>query len=257
MSYFGAAQPTMEAVIVEAGFIGMKMYAHKTHKAHAAEAAVRTVRVWLNAFIPVDLESAEVIGGNGRHSGKTALPTPGPIDAWYLTDQRGYSDDPAASSRMHSELELDLLNWKITREFHQCCETVEVDHETGEEKCREAAATDNMAFSNLQLAEGGSTLSVEIKGSSKNPCLKIASVEVSPNLDYEGMIIVSLRATDRQVVVTFDGKIETYPAFELYASVNDAPPVAVFREGVMPDATPLNLIGAPTREINRQAVIVY
>jgi hypothetical protein len=235
----------------------MKMVAHKTEQTRTEEPTVRAVKVWLNAFIPVDLDSAEVIGGNGRHSGKTALPTPGPIDAWYLTDQRQFSDDPAASSRMHSEIELDMLNWKIAREFHQCCETIEVDHETGEEKCREAAATDNMAFSNLQLAEGGSTLSMEIKGSSRNPCLKIASVEVSPNLDYEGIIIVSLHTTTRQVMVAFDGKIETYPAFELYASVNDAPPVAVFREGVIPDASPLSLIGAPTREVNRQAVIAY
>jgi hypothetical protein len=218
-------------------------------------AAIKTVKIWLKAFIPNNLDSVEVVGGTGLHAGKTALPTPGPMDMWFLTDQRTFDSDIGASARMHSEIEINLADRTVTHEFHKCFESIEVDRETGAEKCREAADNSTMAFSDFQVSEDGKTISMELKGSSKNPCLKIAAIEVSPNLDYTGTIILTRMDSDHQIQVSFEGMIETYPAFELYASVNGASPVTIFREDVAPDATPLNLVGPPTREIAYQAIL--
>src|SRR5690242_9565019 len=105
---------------------------------NADDNRIQKVKIWLNAFIPKDLDSAQPVPGD-KYAGKTMLPTPGPINAWFLTDQRGFSSDNDVSSRMHSEIEIDVIKQQIIREFHQCCDSIQVDSETGEEQCREAA----------------------------------------------------------------------------------------------------------------------
>ena len=63
--------------------------------------SVQTVKIWLKAFIPGDLDSSEIVQG-GSHAGKTALSAPGPIQAWFLTDQRQFSSDINSSARYMS-----------------------------------------------------------------------------------------------------------------------------------------------------------
>jgi hypothetical protein len=215
--------------------------------------SIKTVKVWMKAFIPVDLDGVETVK-SGSHAGKTALSAPGPIQAWFLTDQRQFSSDISASARMHSEVEIDVERQVVSREFHHCDASIEVDLDSGEEICREAAHTDNMAFSNFQVLNGGNRFSIDLKASSKNPCLKIASVEISPNLDYIGSITVTRVEASEKVIVTFEGDIETYPAFEMYVSVNGGDAQAVFTVGVVPETSPLNLVGPPARPAAYQVV---
>ncbi|MBZ0287875.1 MAG: hypothetical protein K8I30_09700, partial [Anaerolineae bacterium] len=143
------------------------------------------------------------------------LLTPGPINACYLTDQRGFSSDINAHARMHSEIEIDMQAGVILHQLHRCDETIEVDCDNGKEKCRQSAETGQMKFSGLKVSQEGA-ITLEISGSTHNPCLKVANIAVSPNLDYNGTIsIVPLRDG---VSVAFKGNIETYPAFEMYAA---------------------------------------
>jgi hypothetical protein len=210
---------------------------------------IQVIRIWLNAFIPKDLESARPVPGD-RHAGETMLPTPGPINAWFLTDQRGFSSDIAASSRMHSEVEIDVVQRNVSREFHKCCDSIQIDADSGDELCHETADTAAMAFSGFKVTHHERAFSIDLKAASKNPCLKLASLEVSPNLDYEGTFTITLDESYREALVTFEGKIETYPAFECYASVNDGLPKTVFLAEVVPGANPLNLVGPPTRDMS-------
>lgn len=217
-----------------------------------AVGSIVTLRLWINAFIPRNLEGAKIVAGSGEHSGKTMLPTPGPINAWFLTDQREFSSALDAHSRMHSEIEFDLAAMAIRNEVHRCHPTVQVDDATGEALCTESADTSGMAFSDFQVAPGQQSLSISLKGSTKNPCLKIGPVKITPNLDYEGTITVDIRDERHSALITFDGSIEVYPAFEMYASVNGGAPYILFREDVVPGTTPTLLAGPPTRRITHQ-----
>jgi len=53
--------------------------------------AIYRLKIWLKAFIPNDIDSAKTVPGSGPHAGKTMLPSPPPVTAHFLTDQRGFS----------------------------------------------------------------------------------------------------------------------------------------------------------------------
>jgi hypothetical protein len=214
---------------------------------------IKSIKVWLNAFIPRTLSNQTKPVSTGVHLGKTMLIGPTPRGPCFLTDQRSFSNDLEASSRMHSEIEIDLDQRVISREFHHCHPTIEVDAETGEVKCEESAGTEHMKFSNFEISDDARNIQVEIKGSSKNPCLKIVHLKVSPNLDYYGTISIQLDPAHQESQITFNGKIETYPAFEMYASVNNGSPITVFQADVESGKTAVNLIGPPGRDISGEA----
>lgn len=210
---------------------------------------IEKVRLWLKVFIPEEVEGAERVPA-GPHQGKTMLHSPNPVALWFLTDGRGFDSSPEAPSRMHSEIELDLLGFEVIREFHQCGSTIQVNHETGEEECHETANTDEMRFEDIKLLPDMRIISMKLKGSTKNACLKLATVKLSPNVDYEGEISLRLHENLSELTVKFHGEIETYPAFEMYLMINDGAAVPVFQLPVAPEANPLSLIGPPTRAVN-------
>jgi hypothetical protein len=212
--------------------------------------AAETIKVWLKAFIPRNADGTTTVPA-GQHAGETMLTT-GPVDRCFLTDERGFSDDIDAHSRMHSEIEIDLRTRRIVRELHKCYETIEVDCETGEVTCVDSADTAGMTWENFQ-ASGEGAITIDLSGSTHNPCMKVANVPVSPNLDYNGTLTVVL--VEGGVSVSFNGSIETYPAFEMYASVNDGTPTTLFREDIAPGANLLSLTGPPGRAITYQIKI--
>lgn len=199
------------------------------------------IKIWLKAFIPLNVEGALPVPGM---AGQTMLST-GVVARCFLTDGRDFSDDLDASARMHSEIEIDLDTLNVVNELHRCYETTEVDCETGEVQCAERASTDHMQWENLEVSTAG--ISVDLVGSTHNPCMKVIGIAVSPNLDYDGTLTLTV-ISDR-VEVAFEGHIETYPAFEMYASIADGTAHTVFREPVAEGASLLSLAGAPGRAI--------
>lgn len=215
---------------------------------------VRSVRLWIKSFIPEDIDGAERVA-DGPHAGKTMFRSPGPIDVWYLTDQRGFSNDIQAFSRMHSEIELDFVDFTIKREHHQCDPTIQITHDTGAEECHETAGTEYMTFSEFTISPDAKRMTLHLHGSSKNACLKLGPVKVAPSLDYSADIVVWLGKAGQEVTIEVDSWIETYPAFEMYVSVNNKPPDTIFQAAIEPDATPLSLIGPATRHIEKSLTL--
>ena len=207
----------------------------------------KTIKIWFKTFIPQDVAGSVTVPGAGD---QTMLPT-GPIDRCFLTDGRDFSDDVDAEARMHAEIEIDLTTKVMLKQLHKCYATTEVDCQTGEVKCVDYGDTSHMAWKNYKVT-AEDVITVDLVGSSHNPCMKIAGVDVSPNLDYNGTLTVMPLDADAGVSVAFNGSIETYPAFEMYASIDDGAAQVVFREPVMPGATVLNLTGAPGRKIAHQ-----
>jgi hypothetical protein len=216
---------------------------------------IQTIRVWLNSFIPADLG---VPVESGVHAGKTMLKAPTPAVKGYLTDQRGFSDALNAHSRMHSEIEIDLVNLGVVTQVHRCDPTVEIG-QNDKVTCEETADTDHMKFGSLHVQQNESgrlTLEIDLDGASKNACLNIADLRLSPNLDYNGTLTISVDRDKQQALVWFKGHIEIYPAFEMYASCNGRQPVVLFRLPPEPGSSPTNLIGPPAREVYGEAALV-
>src|SRR5215216_2660517 len=112
---------------------------------------IRTVKIWIKAFIPGMIEGAALVPGTGEHAGKTMITNPGLVSRSFLTDQRGFSADIHADARMHSEIEIDVNKGRETFQFHHCYDTIEVDAKTGEEKCRAQGDTSEMRFYDFKV----------------------------------------------------------------------------------------------------------
>jgi hypothetical protein len=213
---------------------------------------IQTVLLWMKAFIPKNAEGSQLIP-DGIHKGKTMLGTPGPIQAWFLTDERDFSSVLDAQSRMHSEIKIDFTNLQIVHQFHNCDATVQVHHDTGEELCRETASTDAMSFSEMDIHAETGAINLHLKGSTKNACLKIIGVKISPNLDYEVDIQLRLSNKKQELELSIDGMVEVYPAFEIYISINDGEAVPLLQLPV--EGEPIDLIGSPKRPVNVSTTI--
>jgi hypothetical protein len=203
----------------------------------------QSVKIWLNAFIPGDIPGlTNIVPGSGSHAGKTMIPGPTPVNDCFLTDQRSFSANPSASSRMHSEIEIDLTVPRIVSEFHRCDPTIEVDCEDGDEECNSSANTGRMKFLNFRST---SIVAVDIVGAANNPCFT-----GSPDIDYEGTIEITIDPSTQIVSVAFSGRIEPFPAFEMYATLNGGSSMPIFRESPVPGATPRDLFGDANRPVS-------
>jgi len=113
-----------------------------------------------------------------------------------------------------------------------------------------------MHFDNFVAADAGGTFSIDLQASAKNPCLKVANVKLSPNVDLYGTITILLSADNSAATVRFEGMIETYPAFEMYVAFNGSDiGQPVFQLDVEEGATAASITGAPTRPVNVEALI--
>lgn len=216
---------------------------------------IRTVKLWIKAFIPSTYENAKVVPGEGEHAGKTMLNSLWLINRCFLTDQRSFSSDIHAEARMHSEIEIDFAKGKETYQFHHCYDTIEIDCKNGKEKCRGQGSTDRMNFHDVAFSEDKNVCTMTIKAGSRNPCLRVARIKVTPSLDYMGEITITRTDDPSRAIVTFNGKIEKYPAFEMYAVANDGDVKTVFQVDVAPSATIGDLPGGPAREVYGRAEI--
>jgi hypothetical protein len=88
----------------------------------------------------------------------------------------------------------------------------------------------------ISLRTESRLIKVGLTGSAGNPCQTGA-----PFIEYKGDITIDIDAR----TLEFKGEIEPFPAFEMYASVNDESPVTVFQ--IMPEAgrSPFDLFGSP------------
>lgn len=187
-----------------------------------------SVKVWVKAFIPGSYHGN--IDGTGAASGRRLLPGP---SSWFNdcfhTDDRDFSNDITAPSRLHSEFELDLRSGHLS-EVHFCGETVEYDCEDGDEECRDTA-TGQMAWTNLRQHNGD--ILVDLSGAAGNPCFSGA-----PEIDYEGTVVIDVSAH----TITFNGLVNGFPAYEGYATINGGAGEVLFQYG--PRGGPSDLAGS-------------
>ena len=149
---------------------------------------------------------------------------------------------------MHSEVEIDITEPKINFQWHQCSPTNAVSLDTGELTCTASGNTSRMKFLNLRGnttvdPEGGvlidpreKIVQIDVDAAANNPC-----VTGSPDIDFYGAIVIDPEAG----TLEFNGMVDGFPAYEMYAAVNNGAPITIFQLMPPPGNDPWNLIGEP------------
>lgn len=204
---------------------------------------ITSVKVWINAFIPRNVPGVTV-AAPGASAGTTMVR--GPLDTCFLTDNRDFDANIHASSRMHSELTVEVAGPRRGLEWHNCDETMRIHPTTGRVVARRQASTSRMRFVNLRgRATDPGGIKVEVKGEANNPLVP------SPDIDFVGVITINPRSR----TIRFDGRVDEFPAFEMYASVNNTRAFPLFRVLPNPGRTPWNLPGPANRQVTSTITI--
>jgi hypothetical protein len=172
----------------------------------------------------------------GEYKGLMALSKP----PYYLTDQRNFSNDLRASSRMHSFVKVDLTTSEpVLTQQHRCDDLIECDPASGDVLKKQRVRTSKMKFS---LESTTPTILVQMD------CHYGDSIPRAGHglgeIEYKGTIEISLAARS----IDIDLMICLFPAFEGYAAIDDGRGAILFRHA--PPAGILSL--GPPRGANRR-----
>ena len=96
------------------------------------------------------------------------------------------------------------------------------------------------------LVRSGPVSEISMKCAGNNPCAPTS--RAFGDIDYEGTIQVDLNARSIEI----DLKIDQFPAFEAYATINDGAGIILFQESPPSGNTVMNLPGEANRPIKRK-----
>ena len=185
------------------------------------------LKFWISSFIPEHVPGYTIKIGAGPHMGKTAIPLPAvarlwpgntlkPWNAGYLTDQRGFSDSPTASARMCSLIEIETTTLSEVSQSHTSSGTTEVDLSSGVVKGTATASMSRCKYTSDPVISS-SGFSRTLEASAGDPLVGMAA-----DIDYKGKLLVTRSGVGpgAKFIVTFDGLVDNFPAYECYASLN-------------------------------------
>lgn len=225
--------------------------------------AINSIKFWINAFIPATVKGYTLAVPG--HTGLTMIPGPTSASDCYHTDQRDFSNNIHASSRMHSEATVQFGPGgapKLTQ-WHNCDETVECDCEDGDEECRQRGNTSGMSFTLAPVllstpkspsplfpapvmpgTPAAGVVVVQVKCAAHNPCAP--SSALVGDIDCKGTVTIDVGSRS----IECDLMIDEFPAFEAYATINGGAGVKLFRVPPPGGNTVMNLPGPPTRRVH-------
>jgi carboxypeptidase C (cathepsin A)/subtilisin family serine protease len=223
------------------------------------------VKVWINAFIPESVPGYTFVVPGGVHRGKSAIPCPlvaTPVNpncpfVGYLTDQRTFSDSLGASVRMRSIAEISVAPPGFIRHpgFEQVTSgTTELEKSTGSVTCVRLADLTRCSFQNFRVMpdpaaplSGNFMIKLSVKSSASDPCVNLAA-----DIDYDGEITVLCSPRGGVVEMAFNGNVDSFPAFEMYASLNGVTKI-LFRVPPPKGNTVASLLGGASTPVTGRA----
>jgi hypothetical protein len=244
------------------------------------------LQFWINAFIPGVVAGYTQDITTGTHGGKSAIPLPGiarlhpgntlkPANVGYLTDQRSFSNNPTASTRMRSIATVDLRPGSCMpmTATHETSGTTEVNIKTGAQLGFANADMSRCSWKQVVIAAPilvGTTYLpfgglVPINAGFRPPNLNEFHMDLvaqagdplvagAADIDYKGRFSVWQTTGNKPTVtVTFTGKLDSFPAFEAYASFNGVTKT-IFTSPPPPGNTVLNLLGRASRPVTGTVV---
>ncbi|KAL9108311.1 MAG: hypothetical protein Q9227_006909 [Pyrenula ochraceoflavens] len=194
---------------------------------------------WIKAFIPLSVDG--VTKTYPKDHSKSMINGIPIIGGCFLTDQRGFSNAVGSSARMTSEtwvwIKPGLPSGFQWSQHHYCGQTEEVDCGDGDVEAKKTQNADNMAFGVLSGSDRKVVL--DFKAAESNPLVAIA-----PNIDLKGTLTVDRVGR----YVEFVGKVDDFPAFEAYVSINGGNTRTIAQLGPKPGAGPTSLLGDANRD---------
>jgi hypothetical protein len=191
------------------------------------------MKIWVNAFIPANVDGYTLGITQGPFSGQTAIPLPPiarlnplnlakPLSAGYLTDQRAFSSDPSASVRMQSLADFSKtpVGWQLNNGFvgaHRTSGTTEIDTDIGEFLDFANAPMNRCTFSGgeSEPPDRGTpfTQIFHLRASAFDPLVSLAA-----DIDYLGSFTITTTPGIEGDVVQIDWtlSVDAFPAFEAY-----------------------------------------
>jgi hypothetical protein len=79
-----------------------------------------------------------------------------------------------------------------------------------------------MKWKDFKVSEDGLTYTARLEAAGSIPL--VAAARLVGDLDYEGDLRIDLVGNGESAVVSFDGKVDAFPAYEMYVSADDGPP---------------------------------
>ena len=217
--------------------------------------------IWISAFIPGHIAGYTLRVPGGLHGGKTAIPcpliatpaNPNCFRLGYLTDQRGFDSNPTASARMRSIAEIQLVSPRLIRAEHQTSGTTEINKNTGAVTCAARANMsrckfDKFSSSMVPYPAGDILIKLAFTAAASDPCVNLAA-----DIDYLGNIEILCSPSRGVVEVGFNGKVDSFPAFEMYARLNGLTQT-LFRLPPPPGNTVINLLGGASTPVAGKVV---
>ena len=119
----------------------------------AERPTLTSLRFWIKAFIPDTSLTPYVYPCPGSSAGLTMIVVDAPLKRCFLGDNRGYSNDPTASARINSLIDvsnLDQLVPTLSVPEIYCGLSTEIDPDTGDVLATDTAPTDRVHFLNLR-----------------------------------------------------------------------------------------------------------
>ncbi len=199
---------------------------------------IESISFWLNAFIPRDIAGYTAILRKGPYKGLTVLTG----STCCLTDQRNFSNDIRAASRMHSAFRVDSSDPPVLTQSHRCDAAIECDIEDGEVVREQEASTLDMKF---VLTAVEPSIAIRMDCRAANPCAPAAPFG---DIEYKGTI--EINAAERSIAI--DIMICLFPAFEAYAAINDGAAAILFRHAPPAGILALRLPPGANRRIRCQ-----
>lgn len=238
---------------------------------------IESVTFWLNAFIPgevcLDKEKKEsytmLVPGEPDKTMFKAPPerlkpvfmpgfpggiAPVPERFCYDTDYRTFNDDTNAKSRMHARVKI-LSNrpadaWgrtcKMLDPDYRCDPTVQRHCETGAKRDTPRAASTRRMKYRLSARTTGNNARVDFVLPAAHPFTYAAAM--FGDIDVQGFFHIDYKARS----LSLDCKIDSFPAFEAYASINDGKATNLFMIDVPTGNTVTSLPGEATRQVRRR-----
>ncbi|MEM7082615.1 MAG: DUF3238 domain-containing protein [Pseudomonadota bacterium] len=202
--------------------------------------------VWIASFIPKEIQgyTRQVPGGGGA----TMIPGPTPLNDCFHTDQRSFSEQANASSRMRTEVRISLNDFSLSSQRHTCDATIECDCEDGDVECNEEANRSNLKVKNYLSNGSGCTFLIE--GGAGNPCVLAGA----PEINWKILVAVKRNAEGNiEVMIESGSVVEPFPAFEMYASLSGRTQ-RIFATSPDDGSNPWDLYGPPNKQVTGSAV---
>lgn len=207
------------------------------------------VKVWINAFIPQSVPGVTKTVPSGPFAGQTVVegpPNPFGPRRIFLTNNRTFSTSDTTINthfKMHSEFVMEFTGAgrSMISMNHVGGLATELDPATFAFKASDTASTLRMvlADTSIPFVDPPSTARITVKMSAAIPLIFGASVVA--DMDVIGFVLIDSVAR----TVTYQGNVDSFPAYEAYVSADGGPAIRLFQQGVLPGKTPDDLIGLP------------